>query len=168
MCHSWVRREYISSYAANVSATETEPNITSGFQDGLSNTIFAAERFCYLPSVSFGNPAEFHLFSIGQGSISNFLRIVVGERRASFADRGYFDVVPATSGFPPVSRPSRAGVTFQAKPLFPECDVHQLQSPYASGLQVAMFDGSVRFLRKDISETAFWGMTTRNAGDIAE
>jgi len=167
LCHSWVRREY-HSYAANVSATETEPNITSGFQDGLSNTIFAAERFCYLPSVSFGNPAEFHLFSIGQGSISNFLRIVVGERRASFADRGYFDVVPATSGFPPVSRPSRAGVTFQAKPLFPECDVHQLQSPYASGLQVAMFDGSVRFLRKDISETAFWGMTTRNAGDIAE
>ena len=22
-----------------------------------------------------------------------------------------------------------------------------------------MFDGSVRFIRKDISETAFWGMT---------
>jgi len=160
---------YICSYAQNISATANPPTFESGFIDGTSYTIYLADRYCFIPYPEGVYPKVFHIFDFWTPySLRSPIGFVVGSRRASYADAGYFDVVPITSGNPAVSRPSSAGVTFQAKPPFNDCDVHQLQSPYANGLQVAMFDGSVRFLRKEISETAFWGMTTRDAGDIAE
>jgi hypothetical protein len=41
-----------------------------------------------------------------------------------------------------------------------------VQTPFSSGLPVAMYDGSVRTVSPGIQESAFWAMITPAAGDI--
>jgi hypothetical protein len=88
------------------------------------------------------------------------------QRRATFADPYYGDVVPVASGVASV-RPSRAGATFQAAPRPDRCDPFVPQTPHASGMPVLRFDGSVRTVGAGVSPAAFWAAVTRDGGETA-
>ena len=151
-----------SSIAVNHLAFNQSANLNSSFLDGTSQTIAISEHYY--------NTRSRYNTSIYGGLVRIYpdsQDLYMGERSASFADPMTHDVMPVTTGFPPVSRASVPGVTFQARPPLPASDGRQLQSLQPTGLRVAMMDGSVRTLRPEITETAFWALVTRDAGDIA-
>ncbi len=155
----------ISSYSANAKAFEGFPRLPSSFPDGASNTIAFAERYCLLPKD--GDPDQALIYDYEKSDMPTWGIVGrVGLRRATFADAGYHDVVPVTTGSPPVSRASVPGVTFDVLPKPTEANQHRLQALHRSGLLVAFMDGSVHTLRPSISETVFWGMVTRDGGEV--
>jgi hypothetical protein len=90
----------------------------------------------------------------------------LGERRPSFADAGWGDVVPVTDGNPPVTRPSLPGRTFQVRPAPRDADMRLPQATFAAGLPVAMFDGSVRTIRPGVTPEVFWAQVTPSGGEV--
>lgn len=156
-----------TSYAFNALAL-SGPNrtLSAGFPDGLTNTIgFASHYMRCGGKVSGGDYYKAH--SQFHWDLSHSDR-GASPRRASFADAYYSDVVPVTDPATNTSKPSRPGLTFQAAPPPTECDSTQPQSPYHSGLIVAMMDGSVRTLRTSINAAVFWAAVTRNGGETIE
>jgi prepilin-type N-terminal cleavage/methylation domain-containing protein len=92
-----------------------------------------------------------------------------GVRRATFADVGFYDdVIPITNRFvnPPVTVPSRKGITFQVKPKLDEAWSGCLQTPFRAGLPTAFADGSVRTLSPGIDDRVFWGAVTPDGGEV--
>jgi prepilin-type N-terminal cleavage/methylation domain-containing protein len=156
----------LSSYSANMAAFEGPPSLDGGFPDGTSHTIAYAERYCFLPAKDPVYPHAWGGYEL-QGGAPAF-GVPGGSRRATFADRGFHDVGPVTSGNPPVSRSSRPGITFQLRPQFADADYGVLQSSYPTGLLVSHFDGSIHFLPASISESVFWAMVTRAGGEVAD
>jgi prepilin-type N-terminal cleavage/methylation domain-containing protein len=152
----------LTSYSANMAAFAGQPTLADGFPDGTSNTLAYAERYMFLPATDPERPHAWRLYEMVGGPDP----LDGGSRRATFADRGLRDVVPVTAGSPPASRPSRPGVTFLARPAFKDADSKLLQSSYPTGLLVNLFDGSVRFLRVGVAEPVFWGLHTRNGGEV--
>lgn len=133
-----------------------------GLADGTSNTVAFSERYSLCNDTYYNFVAG---TSMGDTS-----------RRALFADRvvntvpypfTVEDVIPVTSGSPPVTRASTPGKTFQVRPTREQCDPLIPQTPHAAGLSAGMFDGSVRTFRPDVAETVFWAAVTPAAGDVA-
>ena len=151
-----------SSYAANAVALAGNPSLLSTLADGTSNTILFAEHYSMCRDTLFNYPLG--------GSMAH------QSRRAAFADRGLIpspfgwygtqDVIPITSGFPPVSTASTPGLTFQVRPRVEDCNPLIPQTPHEGGMLVALADGSVRTLRVGIAESVFWGMVTPAAGEV--
>ena len=153
----------LSSYAVNAKSFCNKSNLNNSFTDGTSQTICISER--YSQTANRSNAMSFMgMIIIYPDPYNDY----AGRRAASFADQMWEDARPVTTGFPPVSRASVPGVTFQARPPLPASDGRQLQSLQPTGLRVAMMDGSVRTLRPEITETAFWALVTRDAGDIPD
>jgi hypothetical protein len=90
----------------------------------------------------------------------------LGNRRPSFADAGWGDVVPVTTGSPPITQPSRPGAKFQVRPSAAEADMYLPQTPFSAGLPVALFDGSVRTIRPGVRTEVFWAMVTPAGGEV--
>jgi hypothetical protein len=158
---------FATSYCANYLVFRGQQNIASAISDGLSNTIFCAER--YRNTVSDNNQVEFEGSMINPPDITQYSGprgVIYGSRRATFADKPFTDVYPITEGSPATARPSKAGVTFQVKPKPEDADGRQLQTPYAAGLLVAVGDGSVRMIRSSISESHFWAAITPAGGEV--
>jgi prepilin-type N-terminal cleavage/methylation domain-containing protein len=157
---------YPSSYSANARAFAGFPRIDSSYTDGTSSTIAFGERYAMLPLHP--DKPSFSLFYDWMRIESPMHGVAPpgGIRRATFADEGYQDVVPVTTGNPPVSRPSEPGVTFDVLPKPSEANQHRLQALHRAGLLVAFMDGSVHLLRPSISETVFWAMVTRDGGEV--
>lgn len=166
-----------TSYAFNMAAFTGPPRFPESIVDGSSNTIAFAER--YYERYFFPNPIDEYgtyarswmCYAYGSFAARSpfppFPMNDRGERRPSFADAGWGDVVPVTSGDPAVTRPSVAGVTFQVRPDVKHASAYQLQTPFTAGLPVAMFDGSVRMIRPDVSEHVFWSAVTPRGGEVA-
>ena len=150
-----------SSFAINKVGFVGLPDPASAFPDGLSNTIAVAEHFSRC-----GPGGRFNfIYSLRSSSVSPYDVYALNEqRRATFADSYYGDVVPVTDGAGSV-RPSRPGVTFQAAPRLDECDPMVPQTAHASGMPVLWFDGSVRTLRSGVAPAAFWAAVTRDGGE---
>ena len=161
------------SYAFNMTAIEAMPNLESGFSDGTSNTIAVSEK--YFRTWQITTPAEpLRLFmsytAIYPGyDLQTRSYAFLEERRATFADRGIGEdvyAVTTTNNGQTVSRASIPGKTFQVKPALADAWSGIPQTPFSSGLPVALFDGSVRTLSPTIDERVFWGSTTRDRGEV--
>ena len=149
------------SLGLNAVALTGVTSLAAHFPDGTSNTIGLAERV-FGPQ-SRGNNFSYRGINRRPGPFDD-----ISITRGNFADAKKLDVVPVTEGFPPQTRASTPGVTFQVVPAWLEADGQQLQALQPSGLQVAMLDGSVRTIHPGVSEATFWGLVTPAAGDIAE
>lgn len=147
------------SYAANMLAFDGSILIPFSVQDGMSSTLAFSERYHYCGLTQ--EPATYPYIFAARPGIP-----VGGERRATFADKGWFDVMPVKDPFTGQTVASRRGVTFQLRPTVDEADSKMLQTPHPSGLPVALFDGSVRTLSPSIAEHIFWGMITPNGGEV--
>ncbi len=146
-----LNKELVSSYAANAIAFQTGSRLPASFTDGTSTTIAFAEHYSY--------DCQGSTFAAGQLSV--FPRL---PRRATFADT--VDVRPETTGAPPVSRPSRPGVTFQVAPARKDCDPALPQTPHPGGMLAALGDGSVRVLAKGMAPETFWAAVTPSGGEV--
>jgi prepilin-type N-terminal cleavage/methylation domain-containing protein len=157
-----------SSYAWNITAFEGMPKLASDFRDGTANTVAFAERYAVSRLPGFPTPSVYCRYDHAQHawvrSREPLLLENANDRRATFGDRGFGDIVPITIGA--TTRASIPGHTFQSRPRPFDADARLAQSPYAGGLLVAMFDGSIRTLRSGIAEDVYWGLMTRNVGEM--
>jgi Protein of unknown function (DUF1559) len=136
------------SYAANGQVFVGEPKLLTTFADGKSNTIAFAEHYTVCGDTRFG------------------YSLLGGDGRATFAENNA--VHPITSGDPPESRSSwesEPGVTFQAAPPVADCNPAIAQTPHASGMLIAMADGSVHILSPSISPATYWALITPAGGE---
>ena len=151
------------SYALNMIALDGSISMVSSVPDGSSNTIIVGDKYYSKCSTSSNMPTTSnvydHLFDPYQGEIYN-------DRRATFADAGWKDVLPVTDPATHVTRPSVPGKTFQVRPRPEDVDPSILQTAFPAGLTVAMFDGSVRTIRPGIDETIFWALVTPQGGEV--
>lgn len=152
----------LASYAANAVVFAPRSRL-SQLTDGTSNTIAYAEHYAYACGrTEFTWVMDHNPFTFDQPAIGGVTRL----RAATFAHKDLGDVHPVTSGNPPTSRASIPGLTFQVSPRPGECDPRVAQTPHASGMLVALADGSVRILAKGMSETTYWGAVTPSGGEV--
>jgi type II secretory pathway pseudopilin PulG len=162
----------VASYGANAQVFGRPVSINSGFPDGTSNTIAFAEHYSQSCNDTRFSWAE------------TFPRVVtelnLSYHRAAFADNGplvrsplnipinqlYQDAYPITSGNPPSSVGSIAGLTFQVHPSIAQCDPRLAQTPHPSGMLVALIDGSVRTLSPGMAPTTYWAAVTPSGGEV--
>jgi type II secretory pathway pseudopilin PulG len=164
----------LSSYAANAQVFRAGSTLSGSIPDGCSQTIAFAGHYASGCNRSYFKYAQYHVGDLG--------------RRATFADGGpfpkkgqvtyYLDYYPHTSGSPPASRPVQGTIsglffppweyTFQVAPTPPreKCDPFVPQTPYPSGMLVALMDGSVRLLTRSTPQPVFWGAVTPAGGEI--
>lgn len=165
-----------TSYAFNMVAFTGPPKFPDAIRDGTSSTIAFAERYYvrYFSPEPINEHGTYALSWMCSGFGSAAERSPFpphplndrGERRPSFADAGWGDVVPVTTGNPPVTRPSVPGVTFQVKPQPRHANAYQLQTPFPAGLPVALFDGSVKVIRPGVAPEVFWALVTPAGGEV--
>jgi prepilin-type N-terminal cleavage/methylation domain-containing protein len=154
------------SYALNMFATDGAIDLGAGFPDGLSQTFAMCDKYAMKggPDPSTGTPWFMNqytqVFDPPNGEL-------YGYRRATFADRGWQDVMPVTDAVTSTTRPSVPGKTFQVAPRPEDADPSIPQTPHLAGLTVAMFDGSVRTIAPSVKETVFWAMVTPAGGEVA-
>lgn len=166
-----------TSYAFNMAAFTGPPKLGPDPRDGAGNTIMFAERYYerYFNSTPIDPAAD--LWARSWLRYSEFNPALpstipphgldnLNDRRPSFADAGWGDVVPVTSGDPPVTRPSFPGMTFQVKPSLLDAHPYLPQTPFSAGLPVALFDGSVRTLAPGIAPETFWALVTPAGGEV--
>jgi hypothetical protein len=91
---------------------------------------------------------------------------IYGDRRATFADRGWEDVLPVTDPATATTGPSVPGKTFQVGPRPEDVDPSIPQTRHRAGLTVAMFDGGVRTISPSVAASVFWALVTPAGGEV--
>lgn len=152
-----------TSYVVNWQVVrEQKTQNLSTITDGQSQTILYAERYgpkCGHTSSDFTmhSTSQYRAVFEDGGPGSGFQSGRNGESPMDY---------PLVSGNPPVTTGSR-GRIFQIAPSVPDCDYRRAVTPHRSGMLTAFVDGSVHVLRSSMSESAYWGLVTPAAGDIA-
>lgn len=156
-----------TTYPANAFAFDRRPTLAQ-FQDGLSQTIWFAERYsnCFGAEMDYTAPDRFSRATFADGG-----PVVTGGRNANM-------VYPVTAGQPPVTGPSIPGLTFQARPrpvtdpwafdkVEPgDCDRRLAQTPHPGGMLVGLGDGSVRTAAPGIAPGVYWALVTPAGGEV--
>jgi len=133
-----------------------KPNLSATFPDGTANTILIAE-----------------LYSVCDGVMTSWPSLIPDpmSRPAIFGG----GIAPVTSGVPPVSVANIGHKTFQVRPCirskgdcgsWERCNPLLAQTPFYSGMQVAMADASVRAIVPTISEQTYWAAVTPAGGEV--
>ena len=140
--------------------------LSASIPDGQSNTIAITEHYGICGPTTF----QWSLMTVvcADGPLNKRVPCVNAPgHRATFADTGFDDIVPVTTVRDSVvtSRGSRP-LTFQVQPALSACDYRVPQSSFPGGILVGLVDGSVRFLRSDIDNAAFWGAVTPDQGEV--
>lgn len=160
------------SFVANSQIFADGGNISRSILDGTSNTVAWTETYARCGNMTRPtNPAAFYEVSTSQPCFRVDGRIIGPDRRPAFADECCGNVIPQTTGSPPVTTarfqsPYQTIRTFQVAPKPADCDPSVPNSAFANGLMVSMMDGSVRTLRGSIGETTYWALVTPAAGDM--
>jgi len=152
------------SYALNIFAVDGSVSLISSLPDGTGQTIAFGDKYAVKGSRNGTVAQTVNLYT----GIFNprFEDELYGHRRATFADKGWEDVVPLTDPATASTRASVPGKTFQVQPRPEEVDASILQTPHQAGVTVAMFDGSVRTISHAVSEAVFWAHVTHAGGEV--
>lgn len=149
----------VMSYAANGTVFGRKGVNFNNIGDGSSNTLALAEHYSY-------NCGGL-VFTWTSADKTDFgLPGVLESRRATFADKKMGDVVPVTKGLQ--TGPSLPGLTFQIVPPIAICNPQLAQALSPAGLLTGFVDGSVRTLRRSVSEGTYWGLVTPSSGDLLQ
>ena len=166
----------VISYAANAQVFADDPRLPFTYADGTSNTIAFAEHYAArckgqtflwiadIPSREEEGVAALHRPTFadnGPAVQASFLPVFWPQIASTFED-----VYPVTSGNPPRTVGSIAGLTFQVAPRIADCDPRLAQTPHPSGMIAALGDGSVRTLSAGMSETTYWAAVTPAGGEV--
>jgi prepilin-type N-terminal cleavage/methylation domain-containing protein len=164
--------EGVSSYAANAMLFIHDPPVVSAAPDGLSNTIAFAEHYADCWSTKFD---QSQWVSVNRPTFADTMH----EPYDMAMEPEYLHVHPVTTGNPPVTRPSRPGVTFQVRPrslytieeTIPPikpgaCDYRLPQTAHPGGMVIGLADGSVRTVRPGVNPQVFWGAVTPAGGEV--
>lgn len=143
----------VSSYAANALAFTHHTQLNRSFRDGTSNTLAFAEHYAMYCADTRFEWISFQVYTLPV-TIDGIRTI----RPPTFADRKAGDVYPVNAGGQ--SRPSVPGLTFQAAPRIEDCNPRLAQTPYRSGMLVALVDGSCRSLAPNMSPATYWSAVT--------
>jgi type II secretory pathway pseudopilin PulG len=159
-----------TSYTANAQVFRASPRYPFSIPDGVSNTIFYAERYadCRLNPDDYSD--QYVMFAWGGPGFS----------RPADLPQVYPVTMPQG-----LSQPSRAGATFQIRPVWhprPDsidgvlelrddpppgyCDPTIPQTPHTAGMIVGLGDGSVRIVSAGISPGTFWSLVTPAGGEV--
>ncbi len=147
------------SYACNFLAFDGVISFPFSIPDGTTNTIAFSERYflCSKPNAQY----------MQYGAVVPPKNVNSSERRATFADKPWRDVVPEFDAATKQTLCSVRGMTFQVRPTTETADSRLLQTPFSQGLPVAMFDGSVKVISPGVAENIFWSAVTPNGGETA-
>jgi type II secretory pathway pseudopilin PulG len=155
----------LCSYPCNMFSFDGIALFPVSIPDGTANTMAFAEHYFYSGSNASGEEYLGYDYIFSNVLYPN--ATYAGLRRATFADQGWGDVLPVTDVQTKLTGPSVPGVTFQVRPRVEEANPRILQTPFSSGLNIALFDGSVRTLSPRIEEHVFWALVTPNGGEVA-
>ena len=150
------------SYALNMFAVDGSLRLASSIQDGTSQTFALADKYAVKGSQDYSVAQTVNLYT---GIFDPMNGEVYGWRRATFADRGWEDVLPVTDGPTATTKPSIPGMTFQMQPRPELVDPRITQTPHQAGLTVALFDGSVTSVKPSVDEGLFWSRVTPSGGE---
>jgi type II secretory pathway pseudopilin PulG len=148
------------SFAVN-SLASTNRLVFDDIPDGQSNTVGFSERYarCAKQDVIWSLSAS----SCAMNGVPVPCPTNVS-RRATFADSAYVDLIPTKSGFG-FAYPDES---FQVRPAPDQCDGRVVQGAFASGLQVAYIDGSVRTVAGSVDPRMFWSLITPDGGESTD
>ena len=154
------------SYAYNIHAMDGGFDYRSSIPDGTSNTIVLVDKYAEKSSKDHSVGQVINTYTSVYDPVDPPDELVTGERRTTFADRGWGDVVPVVDPNTGRTVPSVPGRTFQVRPR-PETVNHQIpQTPHSAGLTVAYFDGSVRSIAPGVDPSVFWSQVTPAGGEV--
>ena len=152
------------SYAASMICFTRKVSYPFNIPDGTSTTTAFTTKYMYIYHAK-----HFYdnIFGISPGETPPY------NRRATYADVGFEDVVPVRDAVSGMTVASQRGRTFQVMPPVINnvnlksgfADDHVPQAFHPAGLSVAFFDGSVRTLRPGIDESTFWSLVTPNGNE---
>ncbi len=148
------------SYVANMLAFDGVHRFPVSVPDGTASTVAFSEHYFNCGGPPEGTGPIFYEWLFPATNTPG------GTRRATFADRGWHDVMPVTDAATGRTVASMRGRTFQYRPKPEEADNRLPQTPHPGGLPVALFDGSVRTLSPSIDESVFWSLVTPNGGEV--
>jgi prepilin-type N-terminal cleavage/methylation domain-containing protein len=155
------------SYAYNMFAMEGSVRLVSSLPDGTSQTVAFADKYAVRCNSTSTLSQTTNLYNHVWDPIeSKDGPEFYGDRRATFADRGWDDVVPVTDPATGTTRPSVPGKTFQVRPRPEDVDPSIPQTPHRAGLTVALFDGSVRTVAPSVDQSVFWALVTPAGGEV--
>jgi type II secretory pathway pseudopilin PulG len=144
------------SYVCNLTAFDGVIHFPVSIPDGTHSTIAFAERYFL---ARYEDIRYDEIFAKTEDHSA-------GNRRPTFADAGWFDVMPVRDPDTGRTVASVRGLTFQVRPRVEDANPKIPHTPFANGLPVALFDGSVRTLSPRIEEHVFWSLVTPNGGEV--
>jgi prepilin-type N-terminal cleavage/methylation domain-containing protein len=150
-----------ASYAGNALVFAPKSGLHS-ISDGLSNTIAYAEHYAH----ACGGTNFYWVMDLFPAIFPPGPDGVRELRRTTFADKAMGDVYPITTGDPPSSQGSVAGLTFQVRPRISDCDPRLAQTPHRGGMLAGLADGSVRTLSPGMSPSTYWAAVTPAGGEV--
>jgi len=141
--------------------------IPADFPDGQSTTIMFTEKFArcgtpaQLPGCATGtlNNANIWMWWQTNGSVPSF---------ACTMDPSWYPCYPMNT-IGPLSKFQVQPVPWQADPVVGKsggCDFKRASSPHPGGINIAMADGSVRFLSSGVDAKVWWALCTPAGNEI--
>ncbi|MBX9628719.1 MAG: DUF1559 domain-containing protein [Gemmataceae bacterium] len=152
------------SYAVNTFAFARRSTLHGTFPDGTSSTIAMTQHYARCGRTGFS--WTLMIYECVDENNKPVPCRNPSRRSATFADGRSDDVLPVPTGIPGRTTASVAGMTFQVRPVVPDCDYRVPQALFASGLLASMMDGSVRSIAPGVSESTFWAAVTPAGGDV--
>lgn len=145
-----------TSYPINGCVFVKNASLTN-IRDGTSNTIALAEHFAFAcDGISFSWLAPSSVLWPSIPPLTAGGLTMRQFRRATFADNFMNDVHPEL----------KSSLTFQVAPPVAASDPSLAQSPYTSGMLVALADGSVRTVAAGVSAPTYWAAVTPTGGEV--